>query len=736
MDQSLRYSFDAVKDDNETELLRKLKLSWGYDVSSEKPFTVVGRLRKVEGKSFGFISELRSAVNFEPIEYPIALDRSGRDVDTVFIHGKQIDSIISKINEEDWIIAHVGLSPKIEREKWQNPFALVVIGNVDVLKEIPSEIDGDYHFGDKLYVEKSVVDFYIQKNRDDIESAKNLDREKIENDYLELKKEIDSKSMDLRSSIDKILNEKASLESQVENQLENKKYLESRINSLKISVDNKNIELNELENVYKKRKGQMESNLSRLNEFVKTTAERLSKLDLVSESDLKKLLGNQEKQDEHSSYVNFNDDLSGDLDRAVKYIQSFLHKRGIYYKQGLIKDFFALLRTNDLIILAGDSGSGKTNLVKSMADAIGGKSIVIPVKPNWTSSEDLLGYYNPLEKKFLSTPFLDALIEASQHPDTPYFICLDEMNLARVEYYFADFLSLLEDRSELPNIYLYSDAEADHALSEFKTFLKLIDEAKSLTGKIDIEDYIGLLKDQEVNQAINKICGFNSGDSLLKYHSHLRRILSGFLNTPSSIKFPKNVRIIGAINVDETTHYLSPKILDRAHVIRFGSPLLYDWSVIEDEIEEFENLESPLRFDIRDLGVRVEYPGFDRSNQFARLIMDITEKFLNKLGVEMGFRTVRQALNYRRELSQFESNEDVILNNFVLHKILPKLMFDGEKISGEVQKKDVLEAFRNHMEAILSDLEGLPEVDYCIEELNRVIENAKANNWVVNYWSK
>jgi len=244
------------------------------------------------------------------------------------------------------------------------------------------------------------------------------------------------------------------------------------------------------------------------------------------------------------------------------------------------------------------------------------------------------------------------------------------------------------------------------------------------------------LKDEEVNQAINKICGFNSGDSLLKYHSKLRRILSGFLNTPSSIKLPENVRIIGSINVDETTHYLSPKILDRAHVIRFSSPLLYDWSVIDNEIEEFDSVENPLLFDIGEFGIRAQYPKFDRNDPFAQIIVDITEKFLNKLGVEIGFRTVRQALNYRKELSQFESNDNIILNNFVLHKILPKLMFDGEQISGEAQKKNVLEAFRNHMAGILSELEGSPGIDYSIDDLDRVIENAKTNNWVVNYWSK
>ena len=245
-----------------------------------------------------------------------------------------------------------------------------------------------------------------------------------------------------------------------------------------------------------------------------------------------------------------------------------------------------MIQTNDLIILAGESGSGKTNLVKSFADAIGGKAFIIPVKPNWTSAEDLLGYYNPLEKKYLSTPFLEALIEAQNNPTIPYFICLDEMNLARVEYYFADFLSLLEERNEIPEIKLYSEDETSHILSELKNVLELIETTKEKYQKKNIINFIKLLQDEEINKELTRVCGLSDKDSLIKYHTDIRRMINGILRIPPKLKFPKNVRIIGAINIDETTHYLSPKILDRAHIMKFDSPLLFNWSQITDEIEE------------------------------------------------------------------------------------------------------------------------------------------------------
>ncbi|WP_228711462.1 hypothetical protein [Raoultella planticola] len=84
----------------------------------------------------------------------------------------------------------------------------------------------------------------------------------------------------------------------------------------------------------------------------------------------------------------------------------------------------------------------------------------------------------------MATPFLEALIEAKQNPDIPYFICLDEMNLARVEYYFADFLSKLEERNEQPTIQLYSDDEAAHVLAELKGVVSVISNAQEKFSKM------------------------------------------------------------------------------------------------------------------------------------------------------------------------------------------------------------------------------------------------------------
>jgi hypothetical protein len=332
---------------------------------------------------------------------------------------------------------------------------------------------------------------------------------------------------------------------------------------------------------------------------------------------------------------------------------------------------------------------------------------------------------------------LDALFEAARNPDIPYFICLDEMNLARVEYYFADFLSLLEERGQAPEIYLYSDSEAEHLVSEARNFIALIDEAKAKLDKPNLVSFLDLMRDESLNAKLHELCGFREGDSLLKYHAQLRKLMSSYLNTPSSIKLPPNVRIIGAINVDDTTHYLSPKILDRAHILRFTSPLLTDWSVAEAEIEEFDlDLNLPVLFDAEVLGAREHYPRFDRNDPLVQTLIHIVREFLEPLGIEFGLRTVRQARQYSAALQAFDADDDLILNNIVLHKILPKLLFDGEKlVDGDIARKDVLVAMRDYFNQRLSALDK-DATDSCIEEFDRVIRNAKANDWVVNYWSR
>ena len=483
---------------------------------------------------------------------------------------------------------------------------------------------------------------------------------------------------------------------------------------------------------------EMNHKITRLKKYVSDKALFLKTFEFVDEEDLKHFLLDSKAQSQRVDGLSFKDVLDGDYQQAVSYIQAHLVENDILYPRHIIENYITLLRTKDLIVLAGDSGSGKTNLIKSFAKAVGGKSVIIPVKPNWTSSEDLLGYYNPLEKKYLATPFLEALLEAQKNPDIPYFICLDEMNLARVEYYFADFLSLLESRDEEPEIKLYAEDESAHVLSELKAVVEIIQAGKEKYSQDGIVNFIELLKDEELNVHLRQAFGFSDKNSLIKYHSEIRRMLSAVMTMPSSIKMPANVHIIGAINIDETTHYLSPKILDRAHIMRFESPLLSNWEQILSEVDEydFDDVSKPLIIDGEALGVRENYPKFDRENEFCKLFIDLNKEFFHKLGVDFGMRTIRQGLNYQALFKDVNGDSFQSINNFLLHKVLPKFTFDGNKKVGQQTKLDLIEkVFAERIKQVLPLYEEIPAIFSAVAVLESVVSDAKENDGVVNFWS-
>jgi MoxR-like ATPase len=134
------------------------------------------------------------------------------------------------------------------------------------------------------------------------------------------------------------------------------------------------------------------------------------------------------------------------ISRAIK-------KANVVFSNDLLRRYHLSLKTRRFVILCGVSGSGKTLLTRVYANAIQAQYRLVPVAPNWTTNEDLLGYYNPLNKQYYDTDFSLFLRQAARAHESavnvgktaqPFHLVLDEMNLARVEYYFAKFLSGME----------------------------------------------------------------------------------------------------------------------------------------------------------------------------------------------------------------------------------------------------------------------------------------------------
>ncbi|MDD2906176.1 MAG: AAA family ATPase [Sulfurimonas sp.] len=718
------YTKEQLKYFNDDERLNILKKSWG--ISSDEPIQIIGDLSRTLNLDAVIIYRLNNIRlnNGKHIEYPIS-DLDNKNVSDIYVPRSIEESIKTEVNSGKVILvtAMLELSSEAERTRRTNPLYLsAIVGTAHRLhvitnNEILNDDNGEF------LVKDSILNHYVHKNIKEIQE--NINNVKIQKDELDKDfKQLNQQNEILKKNIN-------SLEVEITEREEHKKTISNEIEELKILAE--------------KEKELMGEKLEKFRSFAKSKATTLLNLELIEQEEYDDIMMIESNHEDMETYVNFHEELDSNFSEAVSHIQSYLFKNEIAYPRYIIEDFFALIKTNDLIVLAGESGSGKTNLVKSFAKAVGGESIIIPVKPNWTSSEDLLGYYNPLEKKYLSTPFLDALIKANKNPNKLYLICLDEMNLARVEYYFADFLSLLEERNGLPEIKLYSEDESSHVLSEFKNVLDLIGAAKERYQKNHVVDFVKMLQDEEINNELKRVFGFSDKDSLIKYHSDLRRMISGIINTPSSIVFPKNVRIIGAINIDETTHYLSPKILDRAHIMKFGSPLLYDWDSIENEINKDRlydiDTSLKLKFDIDDFGTRSPYPSFNKENEFCKNVVELTKKYFSPLGIEVGLRTIRQGLNYKKIFIEQGSNESFVINNFVMHKILPKLTFDGSKkvmVDGyEKEKITLLDEFRNELKEYIAIDENTIEykTNNAIHELEEIVRMSRNNNNIVNYWA-
>lgn len=239
---------------------------------------------------------------------------------------------------------------------------------------------------------------------------------------------------------------------------------------------------------------------------------------------------------DEAEYEENNDDILKDFNvsSTVDYIYNYITNQGYTYDKSLIKNLYISLKTKPFVILSGISGTGKSKIVELFAKALGATTEnkrfkLIPVKPDWSDSSDLLGFRN-IEGKFTCGEITEIAYKAMMNPEVPYFICLDEMNLARVEYYFSDILSIMETR-------------------------RCNEEGEIITNVLLSETQIG--RD------------------------------AASISTYGDVYMPQNLYIIGTVNMDETTFPFSKKVLDRANTIEFNKvDLSYSFDDEEDSTED------------------------------------------------------------------------------------------------------------------------------------------------------
>ncbi|KSU64626.1 restriction endonuclease [[Bacillus] enclensis] len=309
----------------------------------------------------------------------------------------------------------------------------------------------------------------------------------------------------------------------------------------------------------------------------------------------------------------------------VEHIHFYISTKGFYYERRDINNLYLSLKTKPFVILSGISGTGKTKIVQLFAESLGatadnGQFALIPVRPDWSDGSDLIGYRD-IKGEFQAGPFTKVLMEANkpENRDKPYFVLLDEMNLARVEYYFSDLLSVMESRDRK--------------------------EGELVSAPVVEEMEVGRLLMRD------------------------------------------NLFIIGTVNMDETTHPFSPKVLDRANTIEYNEVVLDHFGFLsKDSVAEpmpVSNKQVAGRF------LNLKDAFFDHEDLVKKVTSLLVEvnSILEPIKAHYGYRVRNEVCFYmiyndEGQLMAFDEAFDYQL----LQKVLPRLTGNDLKTEDALKK--------------------------------------------------
>lgn len=346
-------------------------------------------------------------------------------------------------------------------------------------------------------------------------------------------------------------------------------------------------------------------------------------------------------------------------------------------------NYLTALRTKPFMLLAGISGTGKSRIVRKLAQATITEELqrangytgedfandrwtlhspanfeLIQVKPNWHNSMDVIGYLSNIPSPhYVFTPFIEFIVKAWQHPEVPFFLCLDEMNLAPVEEYFAEFLSAIESRSFEGGEYM-----TDPIIKPFNSFGK--DVAKMM-----------------VNTLFPNFTAADKNSLLGKIVDHLET---------KGLTLPKNLMVIGTVNMDETTFSFSRKVLDRAMSVEMNE-VNYDSflnDTTDDDLKAIvqafeENDDADLNALLVDRHIEAREI-IDELGDDAKFAIDYLKRInalLEGTPFKLGYRAANEALIYLQASQEFGHTDRIAaLDNFTLMKILSRIEGDETKL--------------------------------------------------------
>ena len=296
------------------------------------------------------------------------------------------------------------------------------------------------------------------------------------------------------------------------------------------------------------------------------------------------------------------------------------------------------------------------------------KAKIIPVRPAWIDTQDLLGYFDPINNTYRSTPFLDALIQAGQVPvsDRLHCICLDELNLARIENYGSDLLSRWEYAYQAPDAGVKLDLYS-HAID--REICATLDEI----NKRPLDEW-----SSEERRIVRRL------QPMVERYKH-------------QITIPLNVVLLGTLNADETTYDLSPKVIDRSYVVTLP-PARFEAASTEQADDGTQRGVNNSVISTQEFRSKVAncLDGLDIEKYGWKTLVDWNEKYLTKgLGMPIGHRTKQDYTTFCAVAECIGIDDlDDIRDYFVGTKILPRIRFMKEQASTEGNSRESLfEAF-------------------------------------------
>ncbi|GAB4367765.1 MAG: hypothetical protein Kow00121_06340 [Elainellaceae cyanobacterium] len=384
----------------------------------------------------------------------------------------------------------------------------------------------------------------------------------------------------------------------------------------------------------------------------------------------------------------------------VKNWGSMLAATGLLLPQTIATSYLLSLvsacYSGSLVLLNGPVGVGKTSIIKNSAKILSGTSKIIPVRPAWLDPSDLLGFFDPLSETFRPSPFLTALKDAKTQGDRLCLVCLDELNLARIENYGADLLSSLEySRSRQKEQSFSSDDERQGLLLYSPSIeTQLWEEARFLHELTD--------RTHEQTQRLK----------------HVQTLLNDY---PSTFHLSPNLVLLGTLNSDETTYDLSPKVIDRSYVITYPPANLTQTSAAADISAATTAILSITALQQAIASARE----FNQKSNEWQLILGWNQQYLSVLGIPLGHRASREYQVFHTVATILGLSSQDCLGHFIFTKLLPRISFFKNDITSELFNRWLQELEQAYKSYDPGDV---------LPQLSKQMQDKRRAN--VRYWTK